>query len=79
MRNWSEVAAARRRISLTEPLSSTMLVPHTYPYSFVFHAFLLMPMYSYVLPCIFLSAIESANVNWGGMPVEQLPYISLKH
>ena len=79
MRNWSEVAAARRRISLTEPLRSTKLVPQTYRTPFVFHAFLPIPMYLYVLPCIFISVIESANVIGGGMPVEQLPYNSLKH
>ena len=79
MRNCGEAAAARRRVSLTEPLRSTRLVPQTYPHSFVFHAFLPIPMYSYVLLCIFLSTTESANVILGKMSVEQLPFISLKH
>ena len=79
MRNCGEAAAARRRVSLTEPLRSTRLVPQTYPHSFVFHAFLPIPMYSYVLLCIFLSTTESANVILRKMSVEQLPFISLKH
>ena len=79
MRYCGEAAAARRRVSLTEPLRSTRLVPQTYTHTFVFHAFLPIPTYSYVLLCNFLSTTESANVILGKMSVDQLPFISLKH